>query len=210
MLQATRFPNGIDLSVAVPPRTARASVLFLSRLHPRKGAVRFAEAAAGIAARRHDLTFDVVGPDEGDAQTVRAVVARAVAGNLRYHGPVEHREVAQLMAASVLYCLPAHDEPFGLTVLEALAAGTPVLLHDGAELAAEIVEHGAGWAFSGPAGDDNFDAVLARVLEDPAELARRGAEARRLVERRYGIDGIVRRLDVEYRSVIDKTAARQR
>lgn len=210
-LQATRFPNGIDLSPSstAPSVAKRTSVLFLSRLHPRKGAVRFVEASATIALKRTDLTFDVVGPDEGDAQPVRAVIARIGAENMRHRGAVEHREVARLMASALLYCLPARHEPFGLTVLEAMAAGTPVLLHDSAELAEEIVAHHAGWTFSGPANGDDLDMVLARVLGDPDELSRRGVQARRLVERRYGITGIVQRLDAVYRSVTGATVSGQ-
>ena len=201
-LRATRFPNGVEFSDSPSLGRDRRSVLFLARLHPRKGAVQFAEAAVGLASHRPDLRFDIVGPDEGDAAAVRAIAERARPGTVVYHGPVDHAAVGAFMDQAALYCLPAHDEPFGLSVLEALAAETPVLLHLSAPVAPEIVAAEAGWVFGNDEQGDDLEEVMGFALADPVELARRGRHARRLVEQRYGIEGVATRLAKVYQGVI--------
>lgn len=199
----TRLPNGIQASVddVRAPVLVRNSVLFLARLHPRKGAVRFSEAAFQVAQDYPSVKFRVVGPDEGDGGAVRRVVSQA-SGTLSYEGPIGHDEVGRAMASAMLYCLPAANEPFGLTVIEALAAGTPVLLHETAALADTIVEAEAGWTFDDERGGRNLEAVLRQVLSDRDELLRRGERARQLALKEFDLDGVLDRLDVVYQSVI--------
>lgn len=201
-VRATRFSNGVDLEQfdGAEPPGVRGTVLFLARLHPRKGAVPFAEAAIRIAADLRGWCFALVGPDEGDGARVRALIESAGTADVVYRGAVTHDSVRDHMAEAALYCLPAEHEPFGLAVLEALASGTPVLLHETAVLAPEVVAAGAGWTFGdGEAGPSLEEAIRAALL-DPSELRRRGARGRDL-GRRYGLAAVVTRLDEVYETL---------
>lgn len=106
------------------------TVLFLSRCHEKKGLhlliAALPEAARHAGRRVHLL---IVGEgDEGYVAPLRAATA-AWAGNLRatWAGPFWGHEKWDFLAAADLFCLPSFSENFGLAVLEALMAGTPVL-----------------------------------------------------------------------------------
>ncbi|RDH98527.1 glycosyltransferase involved in cell wall biosynthesis [Curtobacterium sp. AG1037] len=160
-------PNGVHLSP--PINTARDRVLFLARLHPRKGGLRFTEAALQLAPEFPDISFVVAGPDEGDGTTIRLAIERAGSpSNVRMIGGVAPEEVGRQMAGSKLYVLPAEREPFGLTILEALTQGTPVLLHESSSLAPEVSKAKAGFVYTGTAVD--LARQMRELLQNPTRL----------------------------------------
>lgn len=186
--------NGTQL--LTPTASQRYLVLFLARLHPRKGAVLFAESANLIAAKFPSIDFVIAGPDEGDRARVDSVLSSARHKNVRAVGPVPFAEVQRLMASALVYVLPAENEPFGLTIVEALAAGTPVVLSSSAQLAASVVTAGAGRAFSG--GSSELAQVLDELLTDTRALEEMAVQARPLAERSFSIDSVAAKVEEIY------------
>jgi glycosyltransferase involved in cell wall biosynthesis len=187
---APLFPNGVGPG---PEGTLPdPGVLFLARLHPRKGARAFAESAIAVASRRPDARFSIVGPDEGDAGAVRRLVeGSGLTSRIAVPGAVPPLEARRLLAGCTAYVLPAEREPFGMTVVEAMSAGRPVVLHASSALAGPVVDGGAGWTF-GPGGTHaTLTAALEAVLDDPAATEAAGVRASALVEERYSIGHVV-------------------
>ncbi|MFT5049269.1 MAG: glycogen(starch) synthase [Chlamydiales bacterium] len=108
---------------ARPPR-----VLFLGRLTAQKGPLYFLEAAAKVLARMPEVEFLV----SGEGELLDACRARCrelgIAEQVHFTGFVQAADVPQMYAESDAYVMPSVSEPFGLTALEALACGVPVLL----------------------------------------------------------------------------------
>jgi glycosyltransferase involved in cell wall biosynthesis len=166
----------------------RHQVLFLARLHPRKGALAFAVAALALAAVHPTVTFTIAGPDEGDGAAVADALANGGnPSNVRILGAIATESVQSEMASSLLYVLPAVQEPFGLTILEALGQSTPVLVHRTAALASAVLEAGAGDVFDG--GPAELATAIDGMLRDLPALARSGARGRVLAES-YAIETI--------------------
>lgn len=187
-------PNGIHIDKA--PHRARSQVLFLARLHPRKGAVMFAEAAVSLASTWQELTFTVAGPDEGDAEAVAAVLTAAGSpGNVRAVGPVDPDEVGVEMARSLVYVLPAEGEPFGLTILEALAQSTPVLIHETAKLADRVLQADSGHVFAG--GARELASAIDSALSDRSKLLAQGVNGSNLAQE-YALQGISEAVTAAY------------
>lgn len=199
-VEPERFPNGTAVPAVVTPLRDRApEVLFLARLHPRKGALEFTRAALTAAARRPEAVFVIAGPDEGDLPAVRAEIAAAgLEARFRLPGGIPHQEALDALGRCRLFVLPARREPFGMTVIEAMVRGTPVVLHESAELGPDVREHGLGWTFQDEA---DLAAVLVAATGDLEELERRGAAARAYASRTFGIDAVTDRLEAVYRRV---------
>lgn len=171
--------NGIRLGTLL--QNDRRTVLFLARLHPRKGASEFASAAGRLAPDWPAVEFRIAGPDEGDGARVHeAVLDAGSPKNLVVTGALSPEDVPSEMANSLLYVLPAVGEPFGLTILEALAQNTPVLIHKTAALASVVEEARTGYVFGDPGL--SLDDAIDQALRDPAELAERGARGRQLAQ----------------------------
>ena len=123
-------------------------VLFLGRLHPKKGCDLLIEAFAQAATNHPSLHLVMAGPDltgmrpELDRLAERLGVGSRITWTGMLTGP---RKWGALRAAEV-FALPSHQENFGVAVAEALAVGCPVLLSTQVNIWKEVVAAGAGFA----------------------------------------------------------------
>jgi glycosyltransferase involved in cell wall biosynthesis len=176
---ATILRPGVDLDrfAASPPPDGAPRALALAALVPWKRP----DLALEVAARVPGLQLELAGaPIPGDdGSFVRALEARAaapdLAGRVTFLGPLQDPRPALARAHCLLHCADA--EPWGLALVEALAAGRPVVAAD-AGGPREIVAGGAGRLF--PPGDATAAAAaLEAVLEDPDAPAAARARAER-------------------------------
>jgi glycosyltransferase involved in cell wall biosynthesis len=190
----TVLPNGVDLTRFGDPDpevvaevestydlTNRPTLLFVGTVMPRKGVVDLVDAVESVVAAGHDPRVVVAGETDLDAEYTERVRERIRAAGLdetvELAGFVPGEELPALYALADLFVTPSLEEGFGMTVAEAMAAGTPVvgtrvgripwLLDD--EECGRVVRPGD------PAG--LADAVSA-LLADPAERERLGQRAR--------------------------------
>lgn len=189
------IPNGIFLEEVDPlpaPGTFRGRfpelgdrrfVLFLGRLHHKKGLDILAEAFARFAARHADVDLVVVGPDDGALGPFEDRVARlALAGRVHVTGPLFGEDKLAAIVDADCFCLPSRQEGFSVAVLEALACRTPVVISEGCNFP-EVMEAGAGTVTD--LDVDHVAAALDGLLSDADLRRRQSAAARDLVERHY-------------------------
>lgn len=201
---ATIVPNGMRLD-APSARTdgSPADVLFLSRLHPRKRPDAFVRAASLVDTQGRPTVFSVVGPDEGALAAVQDAARRGSA-DIRIEGALAPEGVAARMARAQVFVLPAVDEPFGMVVLEAMAAGTPVVVTESCGLADDVRRAGAGIVVDG--SERSLAAAMERLLRDESLRARMGAAARSLAGD-FTVSGVVDTLETIYARVTGESAA---
>ena len=131
---------------AHPELRGTRMVLFLSRIHPKKGCDLLIEAFARVARRDPLLRLVIAGPDEcGWQADLVALAAKLGAGpRVTFTGPLfGGLKWGALRSAEVL-ALPSHTENFGITVAEALACGVPVLISNEVNIWREIDADNAG------------------------------------------------------------------
>jgi glycosyltransferase involved in cell wall biosynthesis len=191
-------PNGVDVAAFAGATESRPKsrrvMLFLGRLHPKKGADILLRAWAQSGAAAADWELVIAGPDEiGHREQLESIVAsESLAGSVRFTGPVKGREKTDLIHSADVFVLPSHSEGFPVAVLEAMAASKPVIVTPGCNFP-EAPAAGAGWLVDpqGPALRD----LLCSVFEtDDAELRQRGLAGRALVERDYAWNAIAQKL----------------
>ena len=182
---------------SVPPRPSTHSgntVLFLGRLHPKKGLDVLSTAWPKVRASREAARLIIAG--NGDRRLV------AEQPGVELAGFVTGEAKATCLANADVFVLPSHNENFGIAVLEAVAAGVPVVVSPGVQLAPWVAERGLGVV----AGRDPAalaDAILA-VLSDAelrSRVARSGAEA---VVSDFGMPRVAPALLDMYRSAISR------
>jgi glycosyltransferase involved in cell wall biosynthesis len=172
--------NGSDASVKSAPY-----VLALSRLDEKKGLdlliAAFEDAAGRAAHTQWRLVIAGDGPADYVARLRTIAASSPAASRITFSGWVAGAEKLRLLREASLFALPSHQENFGISVVEAMASGVPVLVTPGVNLARDIRDAGAGWVVE--RNQTAVAAALAAAMADEAEARGRGARARGFAER---------------------------
>jgi len=134
---------------AWPETRGRRIVLFLGRLHPKKGGDLLIDAFAKVLESQPLSHLVMAGPDDG-AGTRAALQAQAarlgMGDRVTFTGMLSGDLKWSALQAAEVFVLPSHQENFGIAVVEALAMGVPVLISDKVNIWREIVADEAGMA----------------------------------------------------------------
>ena len=187
--------HGIDLD-ALPLSAVAAddSLVVFGRIHPDKGT-----AAAIQIARRAGRRLVICGIVQ-DAEYFRLHVEPHIDGDrVRYLGSVGPAQRAEILGSAAALLHPiAFDEPFGLSVVEAMACGTPVIAYARGSMP-EIIDHGVTGYLVADA------AAAIEVVDAAAALDRRAIRA--VAERRFGAARMVDDYLAVYRRVLAQASA---
>jgi glycosyltransferase involved in cell wall biosynthesis len=186
---AATIHHGIPLDDFPFDAKGSDDLLFFGRMHPDKGVVEALDAAARAGRR---LIMCGIVQDEGYFRT--KVEPRIDGERVVYLGAVGgEQRVRTLGCAKALLHLIDFDEPFGLSVIEAMACGTPVIAFNRGSMP-ELIEHGVNGFLVETV--DEAVAALARI----EEIDR--AACRRTVQARFSLDLMADRYLALYRSLI--------
>jgi len=205
-------PNGVDLAPfdRLPPRAeleaehaelrGKFVLLFLGRLHAKKGLDLLAAAVGSVGRDRPDLHVLLAGPDDGALGPFLAEIGSVgMAGRVTTLGHVSGESARRAWAAADAFVLPSRSEGFSMAVLEALAARVPALITTACHFP-ELAAAGGGIVVE-PTSDSltqGLRDLLDRSDPDRAEMAARG---RALVEAEYTWDRQAGRMAAVYRWV---------
>lgn len=122
-------------------------ILFLSRIHEKKGCDLLIEAFAQVAGQDNQLHLLIAGPDQtGWASKLKIRAAQlGVAHRITWPGMLQGDDKWGAYYTAEVFCLPSHQENFGIVVAEALACGKPVLISNKVNIWREIETDGAGF-----------------------------------------------------------------
>ena len=200
----TVVPNGVDIDdIAIKSSwKRRKEILFLSRVHVKKGINFLIEAAGRLRDRLDGYTIRIAG--EGDTAYITELKDMAsrlgVADMVTFEGGVYGERKWELFRQADVFVLPTYCENFGIVVAEALASGTPVITTKGTPWD-DLVTHRCGWWTD--IGTDATTAALSAFIETPDDvLADMGARGRRLVEDKYSAMAMAQAMTRMYASLV--------
>ena len=209
---AVLIPNGVTVSryekaSPLPGWPGEGGVLgFLGRMEePRKGLDVLLRAFELLAAQRPGLRLLVAGP--GDLDEVRAKVPEAIRDRLILLGQVTQEDKARFYHSVDVFCAPnTGGESFGVVLIEAMAAGAPIVASDLDAFRLVLRDGQAGELF--PAGDPAaLAAAASRLLDDPSLRARLSAAATDAV-RAYDWPMVARDVVKVYKAVVPSVVAK--
>jgi glycosyltransferase involved in cell wall biosynthesis len=183
-------------------------VLFLSRIHERKGADLLV-AAFGKAKQTMDFpaVLVIVGPDEGHVRTLKSLARKlAVENHVIFPGYIYAPEKLETFVDADVFVLPSKDhyESFGNVVLEALACGTPVIVTDNCGVSEWIgTDVGCIIEFD----EEQLCDALHAVLRNERLSKILGNRGKKLIREQFGWDKGVLRLEELYKTVVNENAA---
>jgi glycosyltransferase involved in cell wall biosynthesis len=188
------IPNGIDLP---PPASIVSSsrqrfVLALGRIHPKKGLDRLLRAWAKVERHNPNWRLRIIGPGElGHDAELRSLASNLKLDHVSIEPPIFGGEKYVAFRQADIFVLPSLNENFGLTVAEALTAGTPVISTKGAPWSGLEIEHCGWWIDHGV---DALASALERAMALPKnELCDMGARGRAWMARDFGWEAIARK-----------------
>jgi glycosyltransferase involved in cell wall biosynthesis len=136
-----------ELSQAHPELRGRKFILLLARIHEKKGIDLLLHAFAETRNLLGDVALIVAG--SGDAKYIASLKDRAstlgISADVIWTGPLYGDTKLNALRAAEVYILPSHQENFGISVVEALACGTPVLISNQVNIWREVEASGAGF-----------------------------------------------------------------
>lgn len=216
-LRAPSFvlPNGLDWDRyrELPARGALRArwglgeapvVLFLGRLHFKKGLDLLIPAFDALRQRVPGVQLVIAGPENDDyGQQVRGWVReRGLEAAVHFVGSLHGAEVLQAYVDADVFALPSYTENFGMTVAEAMACALPVVISDQVNIHAEVAGAGAGVVTHCDATEVAH--ALQELLCDPQRRRAMGEAGRRLVQTKYTWPAIIDDLTLEYEQMVTR------
>jgi glycosyltransferase involved in cell wall biosynthesis len=203
------LPNGIDVNAFAPgPLVAGAekTILFLASVEKKKGILTLLEAFAIVRATIPESRLIIGGSGELSAEVATRVAALPYADAIEIVGRVERTGVAELMAKCAVYCLPSFGEPYGMTVIEAMACGKPVVVTDGGGVR-DLVDDAGGRRVE-PGNAQQLADALIEILNAPGLQASMATFNRMIAEREYNWPHVIAKLEAVYALVGQAKALR--
>ncbi len=212
-LRISVLPNAVDLRAyegEAPPVGARPPlVLFIGQLVPRKGYDLLALAMPLVARAVPEARFVFVSHNRGGEPELRRIAAEGgVAERLGIVGPVSEAEKIGLLREAAVMAAPSRYEGFGIPLIEALAAGAPVVTTD-VVAGNEIIAHERTGLLT-PYGDvEALAAAIIRLLRDRALGARLAAAGRTEAFTRYSAETLAVHLEALYDRLVARRELQQ-
>ncbi|MCZ7525030.1 MAG: glycosyltransferase [Acidimicrobiia bacterium] len=213
----TTYRQGVDLARFPPPGDAGASartaavrdglgldpsvpvLVNVSRLVPEKGQADLVEALVSVRRSCPDAVLVLVGDGPERPRLEARAAELGVAGSVVFTG--NRHDVPDLLAAGDVFVFSSESESFGLAVLEAMAAGRPVVSYRLPSLE-EFVMEGATGVLVDHGDTASLAAATGELLADPSRASAMGEAGRRVVEERFDARVVHEELGRTYEQVL--------
>lgn len=196
------IPNGLNLSEVPAARAefGNRKVVFLSRIHPKKGIELLLEAWKQLDAKK--WTLDLAG--DGDALYISELEQKIKRENIRgvrYVGAHYGAAKWSFLKTGDLFVLPTYSENFGIAIAESLAVGVPVITTTGTPWQ-ELNSHHCGWWID-LSVDELVKALTEAIQLSGDQLQAMGQRGRALIIQKYAINRVAGELLQQYHSLIN-------
>lgn len=181
------IPNGVqipELYASFNAEKKKRTILFLSRIHPKKGLLNLVRAWSSLKNKDGWKLIIAGTSEDGHEEKIKNLVSELkISDSVEFIGPVSDNDKWSLYQSSDIFVLPTYSENFGIVVAEALSCGVPVITTKGAPWN-ELEKYKCGWWV-----DTGIEPLLTAIdkaisLSDE-ERTQMGIRGRRLIENNY-------------------------
>ena len=192
-------PNGIDIPPAAQAATASEmrTLLFLSRIHPKKGIDRLLQSWKTLQDVHRDWRMRIVGRGEPEhVDALRALATSLQVERVDFPGPAYGDDRSREYQTADLFVLPSHSENFGMVVAEALAHACPVMATTGTPWEG-VAQKGCGWWVHHDV--ESLTAALDTALRMPSvDLREMGRRGRAWMESDFSWESVAEKMEAAY------------
>ena len=193
-VDADRFtPTAEPYEPLMKEAEGRKMILFVGRLTGYKGVRYLLHAFSRLLKEYREVVLCIRGDGPQRPYLLQLESKLGLRGRVLWPGYVANRDMPSLYATSNLFVLPSLIEPFGISALEAMASGRPVVATRVGGLA-DLVEEGVNGYLVPPCSIEGLEEAMLRILEDEGLERRLGREGRRRAERYFSWDVVARRI----------------
>ena len=204
------IPNGVDIPALKSPSLFLSQfpsikdkriILFLGRLHPKKGLDLLLQAWAQISKLHSNTHLVLAGPNsEGTEAKLRKFVdEHGLQTTVLFTGMLREHLKWSALAAAECFVLPSYSEGLSVSVLEAMGMGLPVLITEPCNMP-EVARHGTGWQIQPEV--HALTVALTEILSNsPSKNLEIGARGAALIQSRYTWDTVASQMAEVYRWV---------
>ena len=174
------IPNFVKLETPILTKSLNRTnqLLFLSRIHPKKGLDILIKSLPFLA---FDYHLNIVG--DGDSIYIESLKCLAEALNIQnkisWHGSIYGDRKFEMYAQADIMILPSHDENFANNVLESLLMGTPVIITENVGLATFVIQNNLGFVYKG--GEIQLSDCINKAIENKIYIKNINKNARGIV-----------------------------
>ncbi|MCK9418608.1 MAG: glycosyltransferase [Nitrospirae bacterium] len=179
-------------------------ILFLGRIHYKKGLEILLDAYKRISDRTDKAHLVIAGPDnDGYEEHLKKKVSKLELNDkVLFTGLVKGKQKIEAFTDADVFCLPSFQENFGIAVVEAMAAQLPVVISDQVNIHAEISDAKAG--FVTPCDPEEVADAIMQIISNDTLKGKMGLNARQLVFNKFSWDRIAKKMTENYQRIIQE------
>jgi len=179
-------------------------VLYLGRIHKRKGIDILIEAFTQVIKKYHDVYLFIIGPDDGFQNQLQALIKNCgIEHKVVLTGPRYGREKLEALADADIFVMPSRYEAFSRSLREAMAFGKPVIASDVGGLRDLIKNRETGLLIE-PGNIEQLQSAILYLLENPDKAKEMGQRGRKWITSNFSIKKIVDAVEHLYEEAIDQ------
>lgn len=201
------IPNGIEFPPDPPPAVAGGPpvvVALANGFGNLKNVATLLEAFPLIRRAHPDALLRLAGSDyQPDGPAARWSADRGLGAGVDFVGPLPAGEVAAFLGGGSVLVHPSFEETFGQVILEAIAAGTPVVAGRDAGAVPWVLDGGASGRLVDVGSPEAIAAAVVSLLDDPAASATLARQAFSDASSRFSLEAMVLGFEEEYEAAID-------
>lgn len=193
------IPNGVDTGVFRPIKKEKGKIAFVGKLEKWKGAEMLPSVARKIS-EKNDIQLHVV----GDGSLLRILKKKCRDLPVVFHNRLPHRNIPDIIGSSELLLHPSFIEGLPTVCLESLACETPVIATDVGGTSETVID-GVTGSLIQPNDTPQIHLKIQEFLNDEGKRKTFGKNGRMLVQKYYGWDEIVARVNNACKEVLAST-----
>lgn len=204
------IPLGVNVPNLVNEANRREkTVLFLSRIHPKKGLEPLLNAWKIVSQNFPDWSLEIYGGDSifesssGYLSYLKEICHDNKLERVNFHGPIFGNEKLIALQRASIFVLPTYSENFGIVVAEALASATPVIVTKAAPWQG-LVDNGCGWWID--IGTPSLiESLKSAMTMDPKSLRCMGVNGRKWMTNEFEWSVVAQKMFATYSWLLDKS-----